>query len=395
MTTHRKRSGLRRKKSHEKQSQVSGHISAIASQMDASDVGQIVERVSDPDEACALIEAIPAGYAGTEALVSALAEKFCDKSVMKSARRLAFKLKNAGIEVETLNAASVGDSLLKKERFSDELSASMGPVMDIAGTRAVLFTSHSPVKGIHAGIGMVSPTEGIREFVFGPLPKKLLGSMVQEVDSAAGPLVEVDLSLFFTIMEAACTAGSQGTPSALAYKEMRPFLLNRVQGYEGPIHADLRDESRQRKDILTSSEAEELFSNAPLNMWIPADYAVASYMDKLNEVRQSPLTLSNALLRDREREIEDKLALEIFTPDRRNSIADILYETAYFHRKRGEDRLKRLALSAAREMDEGEGGMSNPAIRLLVSRVLESNADETDADMELEENTESGLILAP
>jgi len=104
--------------------------------MDASDVGQIVERVSDPDEACALIEAIPAGYAGTEALVSALAEKFCDKSVMKSARRLAFKLKNAGIEVETLNAASVGDSLLKKERFSDELSASMGPVMDIAGTRA-------------------------------------------------------------------------------------------------------------------------------------------------------------------------------------------------------------------------------------------------------------------
>lgn len=395
MMKHRNKSGPNRKKSHEKRSEVGGLISALAFQMDASDVRDIVERIKDPDEACAFIEAVPAGYAGTVALVSALKEKFPFKSVMKSARRLAFKLKNAGIDVETLDAASVGDSLLKKEKFRDELSASMGPIMDIAGTRAVLFTSHSPVKGINAGIGTASPTEGIREFVFGPLPKKLLGNMVQEVDSAAGPLVEVDLSVFFRIMEAASNAGSQGTPAALAYREMNPLVLNRVQDYDGPIHADLRDESGQTKDRLTASEAEELFSNAPLNMWIPADSAVASYTDQLNEVRKSPLMLSNALLRDRERVIEDKLALEIFTPDRRTSIADILYETAYFYKKRGEERLKRLALSAAREMDEGEGGMSDPVIRLLVSRALESNADETEQGFQAEDETDSGLIIAP
>ncbi len=393
--TPRKRSSLSRKKSRETRSEGGRSISSTVSHLSISDVQTIVGSVNSPEEACALIEAVPCEYAQSQALVSALEKKFPEKVVTKSAKRLAFKLRNAGIEVEPVDAAADSDSALTKERFKDELSAFMGPILDLSGSRAVLITNHSPVKGIHAGMGMVSPATGMQDFIFGPLPKKLLSKMEQEIDSAAGPLVEVEISVFFRIMDDAYNSGSQGAPAALAYKELRPLILKNVQPHDGPLHGSLREQSRQTADIFKLSQAEELFSNTPLNLWVPEDPAITSFIDQIKEAQDSPLLLSNSLRKGREQEIKDKLALEIFPPARRDFIADILYETAYFYQKRGEDRLKNLSLSAARVMDEDKRGVSNAVIDLLLSRALKGNLNQPDGGRGSEEEQKNDIIISP
>ncbi|RJR26430.1 MAG: hypothetical protein C4582_01705 [Desulfobacteraceae bacterium] len=372
-------------------------VEGIISRLDDTDISIVQDSINDADLACQLIEAMPVYHSRIVTLIQALKQKFPDKKVAKAAKRVAFKLKQAGISHEDIELNGGKDPPVLKARGKEEVQAMMGPVLNLSGARAVLLIRNSSLKGTYVGMGMASPEEGISDFLFRPVSRKMLRGLEEDIDSAVGPLVEVEAPFLSRVLEDAFKAGGKGASDPNGYKMVRPWLLEEAPPFEDPLYMELPEQVEQ-DDLITDSQAQELFAAHPLNAWVPDHESIASFYEQRKTILESPLVLSDFRKKEREREIRDNIATEIFTDSKRKMISRLLAEMAYFFNKKGEDRLKELAVLAAGTIRKKLGsGQSDAIIDLLVSRgiaayeeIYPSSGDKTEKGRE-----EGNLIIQP
>lgn len=360
---------------------------------------KIVARIPHSHLAGIFLERLPLDNEFPVPLLIALDEAFNDKKVHKLVKRILFRLKQKGIPVdESFPQRASHDAILTRTQKEDPV-AHIGPIAGTIGSRAVLIVLQSAVKGYQAGIGLVSETEGILQFLYGPFSKKRLKEIKGSLSQEAGPLVETSLSHAATILEIAYRRQMELHSDAPSqYPELRPRLLENATIRDRPIIYDFVPEI-PGDGTLTDSQLGKLFAHNLMGSWLIDFEDLKPFMEDILKVEGSLIVLSDAQKADQVRQIKGKSIEKLFPGSRRALLKHNLEEMAYFFYKLDQDEYSRMALTAARNLDEEDTILrKNMVIEFLLERSMQYYMDlagEEGAEDEILELDDFPRIILP
>ena len=374
-------------------------VTSLLEDFKNADPAEIAARIPHSHLAGIFLERLPLDNEFPVPLLLALDETFKDKKVHKLVKRLIFKLKQKGVPVdESFPQRASHDAILTRTQ-KEEPAAHIGPIAGIMGSRAVLIVLQGAVKGYQAGIGLVSETEGMLQFLYGPFSKKRLREIKGSLSQEAGPLVETSLPHAATILETAYRRHMElhsDTPSQ--YPEIRPRLLENVTILDRPIIYDFIPEI-PGDGTLTDSQLGKLFAHNLMGSWHIDFEDLKPFMEDILKVEGSPIILSDTQKADQIRQIKEKSIEELFPGPRRALLKHYLEEMAYFFFKLDQDEYSRMALTAARNLDEEDTILrKNRVVEFLLERSMQYYMDlagKEGAEDETLEPDDSPRILLP
>jgi hypothetical protein len=337
---------------------------------------EIAARIPHSHLAGIFLERLPLDNEFPVPLLIALDEAFNDKKVHKLVKRILFRLKQKGIPVdESFPQRASHDAILTRTQKEDPV-AHIGPIAGTIGSRAVLIVLQSAVKGYQAGIGLVSETEGILQFLYGPFSKKRLKEIKGSLSQEAGPLVETSLSHAATILEIAYRRHMELHSDAPSqYPELRPRLLENATILDRPIIYDFVPEI-PGDGTLTDSQLGKLFAHNLMGSWLIDFEDLKPFMEDILKVEGSLIVLSDTQKADQVRQIKEKSIEGLFPGPRRALLKHNLEEMAYFFYKLDQDEYSRMALTAARNLDEEDTILrKNMVIEFLLERSMQYYMD--------------------
>ncbi len=363
------------------------------------DPAEIVARVPHSHLAGILLERLPLDNELPVPLLLALDEAFKDKKVHKLVKRILFKLKQKGVPIdESFPQRASHDTILTRTQ-EEEPVAYIGPIAGTIGSRAVLVVLKSTVKGYQAGIGLVSEAEGILQFLYNPFSKKRLKEIKGSLSQEAGPLVQTSLHHAATILEIAYRCHLElhsDVPSQ--YPEIRPRLLENATILDRPIIYDFVSEV-PGDGTLTDSQLGKLFAHNFMESWIIDFEALKPFMEEILKVEGSPIVLSDSQKAEQVRQMKEKSIKELFPATRRALLKHNLEEMAYFFFKLDQDEYSRVALTAARNLDEEDTILrKNMVVEFLLERSMQYYMDlagEEHVEDETMEPDDSPRIILP
>jgi len=287
---------------------------------------ELLERIDSPLVWTAFLEELPS-YLKSEPVTSSELEDFLNnvkdrfshnKYVNKALKRLIFKLKNKGIDInldlEDKQEEPIIHSLETKKLVY--MAPSIGDV-----TKVVLFALQTPPR-FECNVILFNEEFQVSEFfLLDNLSKKDINSIKQTIDNKfliSTKLVEisppylralledVDKNKLYDFIEDESFSNFKNTLQKL--KKIVPPLERH------PIY-DLAQEHEIPAQI-TSSELETLFSNGIVLYW--------SFIDKMDEIeelnreleKKSPIFLSKFQLYDIERDLKNKYKEKIIEPEK-------------------------------------------------------------------------------
>lgn len=307
---------------------------------------EIVGRVPDDSLAERLIEALPAEESVLPLLL-AMKEGFPGKKVHKAVRRLAFKMRQKGIPVETLiGGEDTSPSILRPIR-RDPPSSYVGPV-DGAGRRPLMVIVPGGGKVLNVILAVVSDEEGFLELMCPRVDRQGAKELKEKFESEGGPLVETTLNHAATLLEAAwgIHRGNQSKPPT-EYLEIRPWLLSNTTLLERPAVYEWMPVASDSSPHLGGKGVGELLEHPLMHSWVIPRDTLKPYVAEILRVREGIVYLSDAQQGERVREIKEKCATEVFSAEERDRLKRRLEEMAYVFFKLGEEENARLALVAA------------------------------------------------
>jgi hypothetical protein len=135
-----------------------------------------------------------------------------------------------------------------------------------------------------------------------------------------------------------------------------------------------------------------------MESWLIAFEDLKPFMEDILKVEGSPIVLSDAQKADRVRQIKDKSIEELFPGPRRALLKHNLEEMAYFFFKLDQDEYSRMALTAARNLDEEDTILrKNMVVEFLLERSMQYYMDlagkESAEDETLEPDDSPRIIL--
>ena len=351
-------------------------VTSLLEDFKNADPAEIVARIPHSHLAGIFLERLPLDNEFPVPLLIALDEAFNDKKVHKLVKRILFRLKQKGIPVdESFPQRASHDAILTRTQKEDPV-AHIGPIAGTIGSRAVLIVLQSAVKGYQAGIGLVSETEGILQFLYGPFSKKRLKEIKGSLSQEAGPLVETSLSHAATILEIAYRRHMELHSDAPSqYPELRPRLLENATILDRPIIYDFVPEI-PGDGTLTDSQLGKLFAHNLMESWLIDFEDLKPFMEDILKVEGSLIVLSDAQKADQVRQIKGKSIEKLFPGSRRALLKHNLEEMAYFFFKLDQDEYSRMALTAARNLDEEDTILrKNMVIEFLLERSMQYYMD--------------------
>ena len=364
-----------------------------------ADPAEIAARIPHSHLAGIFLERLPLDNEFPVPLLLALDEAFKDKKVHKLVKRILFKLKQKGVPIDESFPQRASHNTILTRTQKEEPAAYIGPIAGTIGSRAVLIVLQSAVKGYQAGIGLVSEAEGILQFLYGPFSKKRLKEIKGSLSQEAGPLVETSLSHAATILEIAYRRHMEVHSDAPSqYPDLRPRLLESVTILDRPIIYDFVSEI-PGDGTLSDSQLGKLFAHNLMESWLIDFEDLKPFMEDILKVEGSPIVLSDAQKADQIRQVKDKSIEELFPGPRRALLKHNLEEMAYFFSKLDQDEYSRVALTAARNLDEEDTILrKNMVIEFLLERSMQYYMDlagEEHVEGEAMEPDDSPRIILP
>ena len=375
-------------------------VTSLLEDFKNADPAEIVARIPHSHLAGIFLERLPLDNEFPVPLMLALDEAFKDKKVHKLVKRILFKLKQKGVPIDESFPQRASHNTILTRTQKEEPVAYIGPIAGTIGSRAVLIVLQSAVKGYQAGIGLVSEEEGILQFLYAPFSKKRLKEIKGSLSQEAGPLVETSLPHAATILEIAYLRHMELHSEAPSqYPELRPRLLENVNILDRPIIYDFVSEI-PGDGTLTDSQLGELFAHNLMESWLIDFEGLKPFMEEILKAEGSPIVLSDAQKADQVRQIKDKSIKGLFPGLRRALLKHNLEEMAYFFFKLDQDEYSRMALTAARNLDEEDTILrKNMVIEFLLERSMQYYMDlagkEEGAEDETLEPDDSPRIILP
>jgi len=373
----------------------SARLTGLLGDPSALEPDKIRETLSGPAMAEAFVERLPATDAGIIPLITAIRDAFPDKNVQKAVRRKGYMLEQRGFTVPT--PAEDGETgILRKIPLEVESYAYVTSV-DAFGMQMLFYALPRAPRGYELGVVAVSDEEGLYQFESAHVSKKMAMDVLGEFKKDFNPHVETTIDHVLLLLEEARRA-SEKAPGVRPYLQARHWLMSRASLPEThPVYELIPEENIQGM-VLTEGMASKLLDHELLQRWMLDPRDVQPIADEIDEVRNSPLHLSEDQVSRRIDDILKDRMQEYFTESRRRIYRRRLEETAYVLHRMGEPDVARRALCAARSMEEKDNLFhANPFLAQLmvntVDMILEGMEDDEEEMGGEEDGTSSGLIL--
>lgn len=305
-------------------------------------------------------------------LLAQIDEEHPNKKVRKAARKSLYKLKSAGIEVETSHRALLRES--KHEPYKCLISA-----VDGSGTQLIILSEEMLAGDLHllqvvanekTGIGECFSRRGMTKKMFANLPQ----NFAREAGGLQPMLAEADYgyarSLVSEIEAISVEAGEELPDDYLSMKEF--FGLDQVEPAQNPIYGLLDiDVLRQQQHFLRTSE--ELLQHPTLLSWLLPVNEMGDFAQELLDQEDGVIEVSPQFQQERKEEVYQKVIDAHFDEAMVTRLQRRLEIMAYiFFLQEHEDDAKR-ALAAALQLSEMsiETLKQHPFVHKLIGDSLE------------------------
>jgi hypothetical protein len=229
-----------------------------------------------------------------------------DKKLRKAARKSLYKLRSAGIEVETSLKPLLGES--KHERYKTLISA-----VDGTGTQLIILSEEMLAGDLHLLQVIANDEKGMTEcFSRRGITKKMFArfpeTFARETGRMNPMLVEADYNYAMSLVvdaENISNAEDQELPeNYVAIKDF--FGLNQAQPVDNPVYQMLDAENLKDQPYFLRT-SEELFQNDTFLGWLLPINAMGEYAQEILDQEDSVLELSPQFQQERKEEVYQKV----------------------------------------------------------------------------------------
>ncbi len=279
---------------------------------------------------------------GTEALplISAFAEGRGKKETRKAARRVLYRLQQAGL---TLPRAATKPVV---QRGSEKALSAWVSAVDGSGSRAIWMLFEGAFGGLALCALIVNDQAGVLEAAGGAISKKRLEGELRSLrQSQKLPWVEVPPARAKELVaEALALHARRGTEA--------PTEFSRWRGFFADAQPPAAPERRATLDPTLLDHSRELLDLPELASWFldPGDLQSAA-LDLL-QAKESRLVLSDQQKAEREAAVVERVVDAAFTPEARGLWARRLGEMAWIFQATGREGEARLCRATALALED-------------------------------------------
>ncbi len=277
-----------------------------------------------------------------------------DKKLRKAARKSLYKLRSAGIEVETSHKPLLGES--KHERYKSLISS-----IDGTGTQLIILTQEMLAGDLHLLQVIASDEEGIKECLsrrgfskkmFNRLPE----TFARQTGNERAMLFEADYDYAMSLVSDA-EAMSEDVPDE--YASIKNFFgLRDMQAVENPVMKMLDAENLKNQPYFLRTSVELFQDETFLNWHLPLN-ELGEYAQELLDQEDSVIELSPQFQQERREEIYQKLIDEYIDETFVKRLQRRLHIMSYIFMLQDKEEDAKKALTAAVTLED----ISNTALK--------------------------------
>jgi hypothetical protein len=334
-------------------------------------------------------------HPGVPELLAALFGVNPDKPRRKALKRALHLLKTRGVPVP--------EDLLPREGAVSLRTPGRGPALAYIsqvlgnGGRYVILEGPKEVLGGNFLVSLVSDQEGIQEC-------HLLSIKSRQRQEFWDHFREQGLAEWATPPPAYAVRLLEETndlkpdaEGASRYRSLKPRIFQEWgRPEEAPELEALLPPLNPGEQSRLRDQSRELARHPLFLSWLPGPEELAPWLNKLREVQQSPLVLSDQQRQARMGDVVDEAVLALYPPETRERWRHRLLDMTYFLDLRGQGPEGRLAQAAAQDLARGSRGPlagENPFLQALVWEALKMALEFLEQTQK--EAASSSPLLAP
>jgi hypothetical protein len=332
-------------------------------------------------------------HPGTPGLLAALFGAAADKVRRKALKRALHLLKTKGVPVP--------EDLLPRGEAVPQRAPGRGPVLAHIsqilgnGDRYVILEGPKEILGGNFLVSLVNDVEGIKEcHLLSVKPRERREFWDHFRDQGLAQLAPAPPVYAVRLLEEAYSLKPEAEGSS-RYRSLRQKIWQEWgRPEEAPnLEAVLPPLAPGEQNRLRD-QSRDLAFNPLFPTWLPGPEEITPWLEKLREVQESPLVLSDQQRQARINDLVDEAVRGLYPPETRDLWRHRLLDTAYFLDLKGLGAEARMAQAAAQDLAAGARGPltgESPFLKALVWETLKmAQAEEAE-----EKDTSSSSLLAP
>jgi hypothetical protein len=321
-----------------------------------------------------------------------------EKPVRRAVKTALYRLSRQGLVKEEEQPES--EPVVLVPRPMDRQAEAWESWPEGQGERGVVLKLPDAGRGYLMAIGLVNSEGVFYEFEAFQTTRKGVRELLEKMtDGVSDRLIEIPLEhLRFLYEEVGQTYQRQNMEPPAGYEVICKQLASHAEKPAGPHIYELLDEKEIAGDISLLRSSDSLFEMQPFVSWRIPEELVSPFVERITQLRESRLVISESAQRERVEQIYREAASEIFTSELRGRYRRMLEEAALLLHLQNKEREARLALAVASDLKTEVGVLTEDTFILgLVKRAITAelgvDPQEAESQPHADETTESGLIV--
>jgi hypothetical protein len=331
-------------------------------------------------------------------VLKALQEIPAEKPMRRALKTALYRLSRQGLVEEGKKAESLPRVLVP--RPADRQAEAWASWPEGVGERGIVLKLPDAGRGYLMAVGVLNSEGTFQDFEAIQTTRKGVRALLEQITGGMpGRLIEIPLEhLRFLYEEVADIYEKQDRELPPGYETMHKHLSSWAKPGLQPHVYDLLDRAEIAGDPLLLRGSNSLLEVQPFVSWRLDEETVRPIVEKIKDISQSRIVISQISQVERIEQIVREAAVELFTPELRQHYRRQLEEAAlllYLVDRRQE---AKRALAAAIDLVDEVGLLTeNTFVSGLVKRSIASKVDleqeGAEAQATREKRTESGLII--
>ncbi len=331
-------------------------------------------------------------------LLKGLQEFPAEKPVRRALKTALYRLARQGLVVEEEETELVSRVLVP--RPADRKAEAWASWPESRGERGIVLKLPDAGRGYLMAVGVLNSEGVFQDFEVVQTTRKGVGAFLDEITGGVpGRLIAIPLEhLRFLYEEVAEIYQEQNKELPPGYEVMHKQLSSWAKKVSHPYIYFLFDRKEIASDPLLLRGSNSLLEAQPFGPWGLEEEVVNPFVEKVKNLTESRLVISQSAQLERMGQIVREAAVELFTPELRQRYRRLLEEAALLMSLEDRQQEAKRALAAAIDLENEVGLLTENSFVLgLVKRSIASKVDLEEegagAQAAGEERTESGLII--
>ena len=321
-----------------------------------------------------------------------------EKPVRRALKTALYRLERQGLVQKEDETESEPRVLIP--RPADRQAEAWASWPESQGERGMVLKLPDAGRGYVMAIAVVNSEGFFHEFEAIQTTRKGVRALFDKMTAGVeGRLIEIPVEHFrFLMEEVAEIYQRQNRALPSGYEPIHKYLASRVEVVSSPHIYNLLDEKEIVADPILLRTSDSLLEVQPFVAWRLPEGLIQSFVEKIKELSESRLVISQSAQMERTAQIHREAAAEIFTPELRQQYRRLLEETALLLHLTDRPQEAKRALAVAIDLENEIGLLSED--NFILGLVKRSIASEVGPQMEgaeeqatRERTTESGLII--